>query len=168
MRLRRKGDHTARLRMRWYVVKWRSLPRPMERLAAATVRRPEESLVPYTRVRIWQNVGRVNTEASGWSKSSDSGERDMHAPPREKSSRPLLSANDPLLQEVTGCRELGGRGSEMRRVTSSRRQGTQQVAPRGENLLNASTRHLVYYEVTQTKIGACWTQSWLFSTRGGC
>jgi hypothetical protein len=51
--------------MRWYVVKWRSLPRPMERLAAATVRRPEASKVPYTRVRAWENVGRVNTEASG-------------------------------------------------------------------------------------------------------
>jgi hypothetical protein len=28
-----------------------------------------------------------------------------------------------------------------------------------KKLLNASTRHLVYYEVTRTKIGERWTQS---------
>src|SRR5258708_1491243 len=59
----------------------------MARKAAANVRRPEVSKVAYTRVRIWQRVGRVNTSANGWSKRSDSGERDMHPPPGEKSWR---------------------------------------------------------------------------------
>src|SRR5437870_3854269 len=80
----------------------------MARKAAATVRRPEASKVPYTRVCIWQNIGRVNAQASGWSKRNDSGERDMHPPPGEKSSRLKPYANDPLLfipPRVNACRK---------------------------------------------------------------
>src|SRR5215471_7883142 len=68
-------------------VKWRSSPCPKERKAAATVRRPEVSRVPYTRVRIWRKVGRVNTSANGWSKRSDSGERDICPPPEKNGCR---------------------------------------------------------------------------------
>src|SRR6266487_4811383 len=41
------------------------------------------------------------------------------------------------------------------------------LATEPKKLLTASTRHLVYYKVTLTKIGACWTHSWLFSMSGG-
>jgi len=82
-----------------------------------------------------RNAITVNASANGWSKRSDSGERDMHAPAGEKSSRPSPSANDPLLyypsKESTAV-AIRKKGSEMRRVTSNRtyRQETQQMAQR--------------------------------------
>jgi len=121
-----------------------------------------------------RNAITVNASANGWRKRSDSGERDMHAPAGEKSSRPSPSANDPLLYYPS--KESTAVAIRKKRVRDEARHKQPHIqagdsadgAEGRKKLLTASTRHLVYYGVTRTKIGACWTHTELFSTRGGC
>src|SRR3954469_957505 len=54
-----RGDHADRLRIRWKVQKSGSHSRPRMRSVAETVRRPGAKMVPATRTRTFDQVGRV-------------------------------------------------------------------------------------------------------------
>src|SRR6266446_10134796 len=78
-----RGDHAARLKIRWKVQKSGSHSRPRERGVAETVRRPGAKMAPASRTRTFDQVGRVNRSANPTSRDRNrSGSGDPDEPGR--------------------------------------------------------------------------------------